>query len=570
MPVTLGIDVGTGSVRVCLKDDEVIYTAERDISIYKDQLHSNYVTQSSEEIFDKILEMIKESKVVPDAIAVTATCSMVVRKKTQACDSLFLESISMDNETDSKAHDIISWMDNRALEEAEQLNQTVEETILKQLGGRIIPEMGLPKLKWISDHIEEDVVCFELYDWFTYLFLSGGFLENGRVRYMKLANNKHQHYLKRMYAMDGSIKGWSKNFLRQIGIKNSVSIGQSEFNFKQEEGLLAVGVPLGYVHEDIIGKGLKVIVANGCIDSYSGWISTLDEHAIHENDLSMVAGTSTCFIFTSHSANNEPIKGIWGPFDQLVSIPAVLYEFGQPATGKLFDNLFNNYKTVLESLDANNIFDLMEAETAKLEHKFGKDIHSLIKNYFWYIDQYGNRSPHNDFSMSEVIIDGYNSTPYLSSITNGLSLTGLVIRYNLVLEFLSFQTRQILEIAMAGASSNVSCIRMVGSQSQNRRFVELLSVVTMLPVKVFANSQSTKYMVSEGSATISKLGLALRDTSASYFLCLLSSIPTENNYSTVKPNEPICSKYNTSLLNKKYEVFLDIALSQQRYRRIIA
>ena len=134
--------------------------------------------------------------------------------------------------------------------------------------------------------------------------------------------------------MDGSIKGWTTEFLKQIGIGSHISIGRSEFNLSTS-GLLPIGIPLGYVHENAYNLREKIAVANGCIDCYAGWLSTIGPEFAVENHLSMIAGTSTCFILSTPSSQYNAIKGIWGPFSQLLALPLDIFEFGQPATRKI-------------------------------------------------------------------------------------------------------------------------------------------------------------------------------------------------------------------------------------------
>lgn len=565
---TIGVDIGTGSVRICLNNKNDFKTAFKPIKTNRDGIYSNYITQSSQEIYECILALLKELINEPaTSISFTATCSMVVMERVSIGSKMYLKPCAVNFKRDDSQQDIILWMDNRSIEQTSYLNERVNKEVLYKVGGKFIPEMGLPKLRWLQDNINKDIVCFELYDWFSYLFLVGGYDKEGLVPYVLDPIERMQDYSTVPEAMDGSIKGWTTEFLKQIGVDSHISIGRSEFNL-YTSGLLPIGVPLGYIHENVYSTAKKILVANGCIDCYAGWLSTIEPEFSHENHLSMIAGTSTCFILSTPSSKYNTIPGIWGPFSQLLSIPLDLFEFGQPATGKLFEQLFSNYELVISSLNTEDIFGFLENETTTLEAKKGTSITKLIKSYFWYIDQYGNRSPYNDFTMSEMIIDGCNSSDNLASITNGITLMGLVIRYNLILEFLCFQTRQILEIIQSSNGPLVNSITVNGSQGNNKRFMLLLAIITGKQVKILKLSTNVKYNVVRGSSIISNIGLELLSGCKTYQNALNSCIKIDENYDTIYPDD------HTSdigpLLDKKYKVFLNMAMAQQNYRRLIS
>ena len=564
---TIGVDIGTGSVRVCLNNPDNFKTAFRPIKTNKHDTFSNYITQSSQEIYQGILALLKELVDEPVvSISFTATCSMVVMEKVSNGSEVHLKPCAVNYEGDDRKQDIILWMDNRSIRQTSFLNEMVNDKDLSKVGGKFIPEMGLPKLKWLQDNITKDIVCFELYDWFSYLFLVGGYDEDGLVPYFAEPIEPMQDYPTVSEAMDGSIKGWTPEFLKQIGIDSHISIGRSEFNLTTS-GLLPIGIPLGYVHENVYSLKERIVVANGCIDCYAGWLSTIEPGFTDENHLSMIAGTSTCFILSTPSSQYDAITGIWGPFSQLLALPLDIFEFGQPATGKLFEQLFANYSLIVSSLNTDDIFAFIEHETATLEFDRKCSITELIKSYFWYIDQFGNRSPYNDFSMSEMIIDGCNSSNNLPSITNGTTLLGLVIRYHLVLEFLCFQTKQILEIIQASNGPLVDSITVSGSQGNNKRFMRLLATVTGKQVKILKLSTNVKYNVVKGSAIISSIGYNLLTGSKNYQNTINSSIPYDADYDIIYPDHSIAEL--GPLLNKKYNVFLEMAMAQQNYRRII-
>lgn len=439
-----GIDIGTGSVRSYHEDD---FSDVRPTVTTKH--NDRVVTQSSKQIFDSILEIVKD----PTSICFTATCSMVVRQLIEKDGVKYLAPFNCGLNDDIE-QDIILWMDNRAVEQAKQLNEELRNTSIKETISEFIPELGLPKLKWLSDNYGDygefgevgGLFCFELYDWFNYVFQIG---YEGNLVEFELKNIAYEEG----QGIDGSIKGWKQSDIEQLNLKSNIFIGVSESISKLPSKLMSLGEKVG---ESTVFPGC--IIRHGCIDSYGGWVSSLIDIP---NVVSMIAGTSTCFI---HESDAKSVKGIWGPFE-LINDKKV-FAFGQPATGKLFESLFQDYSHL------NPTFEMIEEATQHLEQTHSTSINELIENYFYYGDKYGNRTPLNNFQMNELYIDGVNSNNLLGSVfTNNLQ--SLIIKYNLILEFLAFQTNQIFSLFQ-----DIQGIVIIGLQANNTRFLSLLHFVT--------------------------------------------------------------------------------------------
>lgn len=437
----VGVDIGTGSVRSYCEDGTSTCPISR-------TARGSWICQSSSEIFCAIM------KVVPPAassICFTATCSMVVREKVVVDGKTYLVPYNCQKSSEvcsdvsdtlgdisGGTNDVILWMDHRATSQAQQLNTLLDGTFVKRTIGAFIPELGLPKLKWLSDHVDKQLYCFELYDWFNYVFQVG---YNNDMVPMELVEFDYTEG----NGIDGSIKGWTASQLSFIN--TNIKVGKSESLSQQPAKLLYLGDYIGTVNPKILPS---CEIYNGGVDCYGGWISSLGI----DECVSMVAGTSTCFIFETDTTS-EPIDGIWGPFE-LVKGKQV-YSFGQPATGKLFEELL---------LQFNVTFDQLEHDTQQLEKLHNKSINELIKHYHYYGDKYGNRNPLMDFNMNEMFIDGKNSSEISLAITDPL------IKYNLTLEFLAFQTFQLLE------NLPVKSIVISGSQTRNQRLLQLIHITT--------------------------------------------------------------------------------------------
>lgn len=522
--MTLGVDIGTGSVRIY--DTETSRHNERDIST---TTRGKHITQSSQEIYGSIMEMWEElrnggktkeehanganeqmrgSDQVHDtsyreapgqdisceqSIAIAATCSQVVLlvQTVNGIDYF----IPFDCTTGDKGdQDIILWMDVRSEEECAEITRSfVNHGEIHRLGGALVPELGITKMRWVSKHWR-DLYMFELYDWISYCFLAGGFEDLGDVRGVRKISGPLTY--DETCAYDGSVKGWLNALLKDCGIDVSVggctaSTGIGEVAGKAENG---------------------VTIYSGCIDCYGGWLDSKRNREIIEESkrkdeegnlnannksifnipksherfhiqVSMVAGTSTCFIFEGPGGY---LSGWWGPFGSTSS----LYSAGQPATGRLYERLFTKYHKLLENVE--RPFDMLNHEVDRVESQNGKCIYDLIRGYAYYGDVFGNRSPYMDFSMGEVLIDGHETSDYVGKL--GYDIAGLIIEYVLTMEFLAFQTKQIL-LTVPGLCG----IAMTGSQSQNPRFVALVHEVVGVPISV---EYSDKFSVARGIGSV--------------------------------------------------------------------
>ena len=73
--------------------------------------------------------------------------------------------------TADDARDTLLWMDHRAIAEAEECSLT-RDPLLGRFGGRISPEMQVPKLMWLKRHLPESwnraAQIFDLCDYLTW------------------------------------------------------------------------------------------------------------------------------------------------------------------------------------------------------------------------------------------------------------------------------------------------------------------------------------------------------------------------------------------------------------------
>jgi len=150
-PIYLGIDIGTGSVRVGAFDlhGHLLGLGKHDIKIWRPQ--PSFVEQSSEDIWNatgtairKALSAGKIDAKSVQGMSVDATCSLVALAKE-------FEPITV-SPTGNHQRNVIVWMDHRAIEQANAIN-TAGHNVLQYVGGTISPEMQPPKLMWLETHL---------------------------------------------------------------------------------------------------------------------------------------------------------------------------------------------------------------------------------------------------------------------------------------------------------------------------------------------------------------------------------------------------------------------------------
>ncbi|KLN47396.1 ribulokinase, partial [Providencia rettgeri] len=168
--VVIGIDVGTGSARAGVFDmtGKMLASAKHDITLYRDSAH--FAEQSSNQIWEAVCYCVKQavatSNISPQQVAgigFDATCSLVVIGHDK-------QPISVSPSADPDRN-IIVWMDHRATEQAERINQ-LKHPVLNYVGGKISPEMETPKILWLKENLPQSYEnawqFFDLADFLTW------------------------------------------------------------------------------------------------------------------------------------------------------------------------------------------------------------------------------------------------------------------------------------------------------------------------------------------------------------------------------------------------------------------
>lgn len=545
MALFVGVDVGSNSARACLMDDSGVMRAQTEEPILKWEPEKGIVNQSSANIWRSVCKCVQRIVLFPNevkAIAFGATCSLVVNDSNG-------EPCSVGPDFGNTSQDIIMWMDQRATKEAQFLNR-FQHPLMKFVGGSMSVEMELPRILWLKNNKRDfgPQRFFDLNEWLVWrstgIFARSLGSITGKQGYLPID-------------VDGVPRGWCTDFFCKVGLSELCSDDCSDRRLGK---VCSAGKAIGRLTPQAsreLGLDKGVTVASSVIDAYAGWIGTVGTTPFgfapgfsHIGArLATIAGTSTCHILVSDDPIHIP--GTWGPyFDAL--IPGMwCTDSGQNATGKALEYLLENHPAAreLEELSAvrgQSVFRILNDKLEDLRRtRQLPTICHLAKDIFWYGDLCGNRTPYNDPEMCGSV----------TGISMDTSLDDLAIQYLAAVEFLCFQMRQIVD-SLGQSSRDIQFIYLSGGQCKNTLISSMMATVLELPTVIPENPESAVLRGTAILAANAGLNGSLWHTMRRF----------AGHSQVVKPQvEPSLRR----LLRAKYEIFLDQAEVQRKYRRLV-
>jgi FGGY-family pentulose kinase len=423
----IGVDVGTGSARAGVFDLEghKLGSAVRDIRLWHP--HPEWAEQSSDDIWLAVVAATREAlamagPVIVRGIGFDATCSLV------ALDSLGRPvGVSPDGDD---ARNVIVWMDHRALAQADRINAQAHD-VLRYVGGRISPEMEVPKLLWLREHLPEcwrrATTFYDLPDFLTWR-------ATGAASRSLCSTVCKWTYL-------GHEGRWDSAFFEAIGLGELAREGFERIGTT----VLPMGTPVGQGLSARAAAELGVPegtpVGTSAIDAHAGGIGTIGA-SLHgetvpqfDRRLALIAGTSSCHMAVS--AQPRFVPGVWGPYFSAMVPGLWLNEGGQSATGSLLDHVVSMHargEALRQEAGAGGVYALLNARLAALAvpgqeaGRLTRDLHVLP--YF-----HGNRSPRADATLRGMI----------SGLTLSQSDDDLARLYLATVEAIAYGTRHIIE-----------------------------------------------------------------------------------------------------------------------------
>lgn len=459
--VVIGIDVGTGSARAGVFDmtGKMLASAKHDITLYRDSAH--FAEQSSNQIWEAVCYCVKQavatSNISPQQVAgigFDATCSLVVIGHDK-------QPISVSPSADPDRN-IIVWMDHRATEQAERINQ-LKHPVLNYVGGKISPEMETPKILWLKENLpqsyEKAWQFFDLADFLTWKSTDSLARSTCTVtcKWTYLAHEKR----------------WDTDYFNQIGLSE---LADEKFA-RIGQLIVEPGTPCGSGLTNDAAKQMGLLVgtpvASGMIDAHAGGIGTVGVNGDATANMAYVFGTSSCTMTTT----KEPvfIPGVWGPYYSAMVPGMWLNEGGQSAAGAAIDQLLSLHPACISAkITAKEqgkplpvyLADLVLEKTVSASQsvELAEKIH-VVPEFL------GNRAPFADPHARAVI----------AGLTMDNSLENLLSFYVAGVCGIGYGLRQIIE-AQAKSGAAIENIVVSGGAGQHPLIRQLLADTCGVPV----------------------------------------------------------------------------------------
>jgi FGGY-family pentulose kinase len=450
----IGVDVGTLSARAGIFNlgGSMMGMGSQPISISYPQ--ADFVEQSSEDISEKtglaIREALKQARIGLRhiiGISFDATCSLV-------CLDRQGNPLSI-SPTGDPYRNIVVWMDHRAIQEADMINQT-KHRVLKYVGGQISPEQQPPKLIWIKHHLPK---TWKLAGKFMDLADFMVFRATGEDKRSLCTSVCKWTYL----GHEGKKGVWDYSFFERIGLSDLFE------DYKVPEIAHPVGSLAGRLTERSareLGLPPGIAVGVGIIDAHAGGIGVLGDCAkkafknskVWDKALALIGGTSSCHMVTS--ANPRFIPGVWGPYYGAMIPDMWLNEGGQSATGSLIDYVVKNnssYQKIEDLAKRANLdsYQFLNREIRKYPlPELTRDLHILPYHH-------GNRSPRADAHARGVVV----------GLTLNQTIFEVAKQYYATIQAIAYGTRHIIEV-MNKRGYDISEIYMCGGHTKNEMFLK--------------------------------------------------------------------------------------------------
>jgi len=361
-PYLMGIDFGTGGVRVGIFDREGTPVVFRGVEFETKFPRSGWAEQDPDEWWSSFVEATKRAMrdggVSPEEISGIST------------DSTASTVLAIDRD-DRHLRPAIMWMDVRASDQARRLEETHDDA-LKYCGyGAVSAEWGLPKALWIKEK-EPDVyesarhIC-DCNDWLINR-LTGEWKSSVNIASAK-------------FFYDRDAGGWPETLLEAVGFE--------DFLEKFPQDVLNLGEVVGGLRKEAAEElGLKegTPVAQGAIDAYAG---ALGLGVVQPGRIALITGSSHVMI--GQAPHPVHSSGFWGSYTDAMIPGQYSVEGGQVSTGSIVAWFKNQFaadaaaKARERGVDTYEVLNEMAAEIP-----LGSD-GLIVVDYFQ-----GNRTPHTD------------------------------------------------------------------------------------------------------------------------------------------------------------------------------
>lgn len=365
----LGIDFGTGGVRVGIFDLKGNEIAFESIPVELYTPKPSYAEQSPDEWYEALGKAskgaIKKANVNPNDIIGIGT-------DTTACTLVFLDK------ENKPLRNAIMWMDMRGAEQAKRIAKCGHDVLKFNGYGNVSPEWMQCKTLWVKEN-EPDIynktqTIMACADWLGYV-LTGRMIMN-----LNCASARWYY--------DYPNGGFQKDFFEAIGLEDAIE--------KIPKDILRLGDKLGELTSEIaehMGLVQGIPVAVGGADAY---VAMLALGVTRPGKAALITGSSHLMLFLADKEIHA--KGLFGGYPESVIKDQCLMEAGQTSTGSIV-NWFKTYYSgnIEREIEGTgkSVYDYLNEKAEKLP--IGSD-GLICLDYFQ-----GNRTPYTDGEVRGMI-----------------------------------------------------------------------------------------------------------------------------------------------------------------------
>jgi FGGY-family pentulose kinase len=456
-PYLMGIDYGTGGVRVGLFDREGSPAVFHAVEFKTHHPRPGWAEQDPAEWWSSLVQAVRkameQSGASPEEIAgisVDATSATVMAT----------------DERGKHLRPAIMWMDVRAADQAKRIQETGDPALKYNGFGAVSAEWGLPKTLWLKENEPKTWnsatrIC-DCGDWVIER-LTGEWAAS-----INFASSK--------YYYDRDEGGFPVSLLQAVGVEDLLE--------KYPQNVLDLGAPVGELRKDVAEElGLKAgtPVAEGGIDAYMG---ALGLGVVEPGKLALITGSSHVMIGQAAEAIHG--RGLWGAYTDAMIRGQYTIEAGQASTGTVvawFKNQFAG--SVVAEAERRGIDPYVILNELASNVPIGSD-GLIVVDYFQ-----GNRSPHTD--------------PLVRGMIWGLSLShGPGHLFRAILEGICYGTEDIFR-NLRGHDFEPRSIVVSGGPTKSDLWMQMHADVSNVPISFTRESEGPVL----GSAMLAAVGAGI-------------------------------------------------------------
>jgi FGGY-family pentulose kinase len=456
-PYLMGIDVGTGGVRVGLFDRQGSPAVFSAVEFATHHPHPGWAEQDPGEWWSCLARAtrgaLEESGLAADEIAgisVDATASTVVASDADG----------------QHVRPAIMWMDVRASDQARRIQETGDPALKYNGFGAVSAEFGLPKALWLKENEPETwdraARVGDCADWVIQR------LTGEAVTSINTVSGK--------YYYDRDSGGFPVSLYEAVGVADLLD--------KTPQQVLDLGAPVGELAKgaaDELGLKAGTPVAEGGIDAHIG---ALGLGVVSPGMLALITGSSHVIIGQAADAIHDP--GFWGAYTDAIIGGQYTVEAGQASTGSVVAWFKNTCaggaaaEAARRGVDPYVVLNELAAEVPVGSEGL------VVLDYFQ-----GNRSPYTD--------------PHARGLISGLSLRhGPGHLFRAILEGICYGTELILA-TLRRHDFELRSIVAAGGPTRSELWMQLHADVSNVPISITRETESPAL----GAAMLAAVGAGL-------------------------------------------------------------